>query len=35
MKLMRFWSDLGMWNKYGLSAIGALVVLALILIVFF
>jgi len=35
MKLMRFWSDLNMWNKYGISAVLAVVVLALILIVFF
>ncbi len=35
MKLMRFWSDLSMWNKYGLSAIMAVIVLVLISVVFF
>jgi hypothetical protein len=27
---MRFWSDLNMWNKYGLAAVGAVVVFAFI-----
>lgn len=35
MKLMRFWDDLSMWNKYGLSAVMALVVLVLIFVIFF
>jgi len=35
MKLMRFWSDLSMWNRYGISAVLAAAVLALILLVFF
>lgn len=26
MDLMRFWSDLSMWNKYGLAAVGAVAV---------
>jgi len=32
---MRFWSDLSTWNKYGISAVMAAVVLALVLVVFF
>lgn len=35
MKLSRFWSDLSMWNKYGLSAVGAIGVLVLIFVIFF
>jgi len=27
---MRFWSDLSMWNKYGLCAVGAVAIAALI-----
>ena len=30
MNLMRFWSDLSMWNKYGLAAVGAIAVAAFI-----
>ena len=30
MSLMRFWSDLSMWNKFGLAVVGAAVVLAVI-----
>ena len=30
MSLMRFWSDLNMWNKFGIAAVGAAVVLAII-----
>ena len=30
MSLMRFWSDLNMWNKYGIAAVGAAVVVAII-----
>lgn len=30
MNLMRFWSDLSMWNKYGLAAVGAIAIAALI-----
>ncbi len=30
MSLMRFWSDLSMWNKYGIAAVGAAVVLTII-----
>ncbi len=26
---MRFWSDLSMWNKYGIVAVGAAVVVAI------
>ncbi len=33
MNLMRFWSDLNMWNKFGLAAIGAVVVIAIIALV--
>lgn len=29
MNVMRFWSDLNMWNKCGLAAVAALVVIAL------
>lgn len=32
MNLMRFWSDLSMWNKYGLSAVGAVAIVAVIVI---
>jgi hypothetical protein len=35
MKLLRFWGDLSMWNKYGLSAVMAIAVLVIILMVFF
>lgn len=35
MKLMRFWNDLSMWNKYGLSFVAAVVVLVIIMTVFF
>jgi hypothetical protein len=27
---MRFWSDLSMWNRYGLAAVGAVVVFAVV-----
>ena len=30
MSLMRIWSDLNMWNKFGIAAVGAAVVLAII-----
>ncbi len=30
MSLMRFWSDLSMWNKYGIAAVGAAVLLVII-----
>ncbi len=30
MSLMRFWSDLSMWNKYGIAFVGAAVVFAII-----
>ncbi len=33
MSLMRFWSDLNMWNKFGLAAVGAAFVLAIIALV--
>lgn len=29
MNVMRFWSDLNMWNKYGLAAVAAVAVIAL------
>lgn len=35
MKLLRFWSDLSMWNKYGLGVVMAVVVLAFVVVVFF
>lgn len=35
VKLLRFWSDLSIWNRYGLSAVMAAVVLALVLLIFF
>ncbi len=28
MSLMKFWSDLDMWSKYGLAAVGAVVIFA-------
>ncbi len=31
MSLMRFWSDLNMWNKFGIAAVCAAFVLAIIL----
>ncbi len=30
MSFMRFWSDLSMWNKFGLAAVGAAAVCAII-----
>ena len=33
MSLMRFWSDLSMWNKFGLAAVGAVAVFAIIALV--
>lgn len=30
MNLMRIWSDLSMWNKYGLAAIGGVVIVAVV-----
>ncbi len=33
MSLMSFWSDLNMWNKFGLAAVGAAFVLAIIALV--
>jgi hypothetical protein len=33
MGFMRFWSDLNMWNRYGLAAVGAVVVVAVIALV--
>jgi len=30
MNVMRFWSDLSMWNKYGLAAVGGVVIAVLI-----
>ncbi len=35
MSIMNFWSDLTMWNKYGLAAIGAAALLALFAFVMF
>lgn len=35
VKLLRFWSDLSMWNKYGLRAVMAIGLLVLIFIIFF
>jgi len=29
MNLMRFWSDLSMWNRYGLAAVAAIGILAI------
>lgn len=34
MKLAQFWDDLSIWNKYGLCAVGAVVLLLLILLFF-
>ncbi len=28
--MMRFWSDLSMWNKYGLAAVGGIAIAAVI-----
>lgn len=30
MSFFRFWSDLGMWNKFGLCAVGAAVIIVII-----
>lgn len=29
VNVMRFWSDLSMWNKYGLAAVGGIAIAAL------
>ena len=29
MNFLRFWSDLNMWNKFGLAAVGAIVIIAI------
>ena len=31
LNLMRFWSDLNMWNKFGLAFIGGLVILGIVM----
>jgi hypothetical protein len=31
MSFLRFWSDLNVWNKYGISAVGALAIIAILL----
>ncbi len=33
MSLMSFWSDLNMWNKFGLAAVGGAFVVAIIVLV--
>ena len=35
MKFLRFWGDLSMWNRYGLSAVAAALILGLVFLVFF
>lgn len=30
MNLMRIWSDLSMWNKYGLAAVGGVAILVIV-----
>lgn len=30
MNLMRLWSDLSMWNKFGLAAVGAIAIVVVI-----
>jgi hypothetical protein len=30
VNLMRFWSDLSMWNKYGIAAVGGIAIAAII-----
>lgn len=32
MNVLRFWSDLSMWNKYGIAAVGAVVVAVIVVI---
>jgi len=27
MDFMRFWSDLNMWNKFGIAAVGGIVII--------
>ena len=31
MGFLRFWSDLNMWNKFGLAAVAAIVLIALLM----
>ncbi len=31
MKLMRLWGDLGVWGRYGISAVAAVIILAIVL----
>ena len=30
MGFLKFWSDLNMWNKFGIAAVGAIAIVALI-----
>lgn len=30
MGFLRFWSDLNMWNKFGIAAVGAIAIVAII-----
>lgn len=34
VKFLRFWNDLSMWNKFGLSMIAAVVLLVLLVVIF-
>lgn len=31
MDFMKFWSDLSIWNKYGIAAVGAVAIIAILL----
>lgn len=30
MGFLRFWSELNMWNKFGIAAVGAIVIVAIV-----
>lgn len=30
MNFLRFWSDLSIWNKFGIAAVGAIVIIAIV-----
>ena len=35
MNLARFWSDLSLWNKYGIAVVGAVVIIVIVGWIFF
>lgn len=30
MNFLRFWSDLSIWNKFGIAAVGAIAIIAIV-----